>query len=203
MRLPPNVAGRSNSEIPVPSTSFIELSFELRDLNAEAAEEACFECGAASVTYSDLRDDPVLEPAPGTTPLWPTVKLRALFDAATDRAAVHAALHPRREVWVGWNTVKAIIGQRFIPGLQDRHLAKVAWEGQTTRALPPGHPIEHPEDNVDAPLAGDSGAHGPFDHIAKMSSKTFWLRSNMNALFGGALALGTLLALRRWGTARR
>jgi short-subunit dehydrogenase len=119
------------------------------------------------------------------------------------RAAVHAALHPRREVWVGWNTVKAIIGQRFIPGLLDRHLAKVAWEGQTTRALPPGHPIEHPEDNVDAPLAGDRGAHGPFDHIAKRSSKTFWLRSNMNALFGGALALGTLLALARWGNARR
>jgi short-subunit dehydrogenase len=119
------------------------------------------------------------------------------------RAAVHAALHPRREIWVGWNTVKAIIGQRFIPGLLDRHLANVAWDGQTTRALPPGHPIEHREDNVDAPLPGDRGAHGPFHHIAKTSSKTFWLRSHMSALFGGALAFGTLLALARWGTLRR
>src|SRR5688572_1342694 len=80
------------------------------------------------------------------------------------RAAVHAALHPRREIWIGWNTVKAIIGQRFIPGLLDHYLAKVAWDGQTTRVLPPGHPIEHREDNLDAPLPGDRGAHGPFDH---------------------------------------
>ena len=119
------------------------------------------------------------------------------------RAAVHAALHPRREIWIGWNTVKAIIGQRFIPGLLDRYLAKVAWDGQTTRALPPGHPIEHREDNLDAPLPGDRGAHGPFDHIAKTSSTTFWLRSNAGALFGGTLALGAVFALTRWAGQRR
>jgi short-subunit dehydrogenase len=119
------------------------------------------------------------------------------------RAAVHAALHPRREIWIGWNTVKAMIGQRFIPGLLDRYLAKVAWDGQTTRALPPGHPIEHGEDSLDAPLPGDRGAHGPFDHIAKTSSTTFWLRSNAGALFGGTLALGAVFALTRWAGQRR
>jgi len=119
------------------------------------------------------------------------------------RAAVHAALHPRREIWIGWNTVKAIIGQRFIPGLLDRYLAKVAWDGQTTRALPPGHPIEHSRDNVDAPLSGDRGAHGPFDQIAKTSSTTFWLRANAGALLSGTLALGAALALTRWATRPR
>jgi len=113
------------------------------------------------------------------------------------RAAVYAALHPRREIWIGWNTIKALLGQRFIPGLLDRYLARVAWDGQTTRSLPPGHPIEHPEDNVDAPLAGDRGAHGPFDHIARTSSKTFWLRSNAGALVGSALALGAALFVTR------
>jgi len=96
-----------------------------------------------------------------------------------------------------------LIGQRFIPGLLDRYLARVAWDGQTTRALPPGHPIEHPEDNVDAPLPGDRGAHGPFDSIARTSSKTFWLRSNAGALFGSALALGSALLVTRWATQRR
>jgi len=38
--------------------AFIELSFELRDLDVEIAENACFECGATSVTFSDMRDDP-------------------------------------------------------------------------------------------------------------------------------------------------
>ena len=37
-----------------------------------------------SITLEDAADDPVLEPAPGTTPLWPTVRLKALFDAAAD-----------------------------------------------------------------------------------------------------------------------
>jgi hypothetical protein len=27
----------------------------------------------------------------------------------------------------------------------------------------PGHPVKHDRDNVDAPLPGDRGAHGPFD----------------------------------------
>ena len=76
----------------MPSTSFIELSFELRDLNAEAAEEACFECGAASVTYSDLRDDPVLEPAPGEFRLWPATRVQALFPGDIDLAATLPAL---------------------------------------------------------------------------------------------------------------
>src|SRR5688572_23786327 len=104
------------------------------------------------------------------------------------RAVVYAARHPRRELWIGWNTIKALIGQRFIPGLLDKHLARVAWDGQTTRSLPAGHPLEHAEDNVDTPLPGDRGAHGPFDHIARTSSKTFWLRSHASALVGSALA---------------
>lgn len=62
------------------------------------------------------------------------------------RAAVHAALHPKREMWIGWNTIKGIVSQRFIPGLLDRYLAKGAWDSQTTRELPPGHPRHHHDD---------------------------------------------------------
>jgi ribosomal protein L11 methyltransferase len=45
------------------------------------------EVGATSITLEDAEDSPVLEPAPGTTPLWPRVKLKALFDSdiARDR----------------------------------------------------------------------------------------------------------------------
>ncbi|WP_133139743.1 50S ribosomal protein L11 methyltransferase [Legionella genomosp. 1] len=35
--------------------------------------------GALSITLTDKNDDPVLEPAPGTTPLWPDVVINALF----------------------------------------------------------------------------------------------------------------------------
>ena len=74
------------------STSFIELSFELRDLEAEVAEEACFACGASSVTFTDMRDDPVLEPAPGEFRLWPATRMQALFAGDVDEAGTVTAL---------------------------------------------------------------------------------------------------------------
>jgi ribosomal protein L11 methyltransferase len=67
-------------------SAFLQLSFDLRGLDAELAESACFEYGATSVTYRDLRDDPVLEPAPGEFRLWPQTSVQALFDADIDLA---------------------------------------------------------------------------------------------------------------------
>src|SRR3954470_17833893 len=72
--------------------AFLELSFELRDLDVERAEPACFDCGATSVTFSDMRDDPVLEPAPGEFRLWPATRLQALFSGDTDEAQALATL---------------------------------------------------------------------------------------------------------------
>ena len=39
------------------------------------------------------------------------------------KAIVWASRHRRRELWVGWPTVKAIVGEQFIPGLLDHYLA--------------------------------------------------------------------------------
>lgn len=50
--------------------------------------EALEETGALSITLTDKNDDPVLEPAPGTTPLWPDVIVTALY---TDPAEAHLA----------------------------------------------------------------------------------------------------------------
>jgi ribosomal protein L11 methyltransferase len=62
-----------------------------RDL-ADHAEEALFGAGAASVTLRDAADVPVLEPAPGETPLWPRVTIVGLFIGDTDPLAVLAAV---------------------------------------------------------------------------------------------------------------
>jgi ribosomal protein L11 methyltransferase len=72
--------------------SFLELSFELGALDAEVAEGACFECGASSVTYTDARDDPVLEPAPGEFRLWPATRMQALFSGDTDPLTISRSL---------------------------------------------------------------------------------------------------------------
>lgn len=62
---------------------FLQLTLDVGSRDPQPFEDALFELGAVSVTLLDAADDPVLEPAPGQTPLWPTVKVRALFEAAT------------------------------------------------------------------------------------------------------------------------
>jgi len=60
--------------------SYLELSFELGELDPATAEAACLHCGALCVTFSDARDEPVLEPAPGEMRLWRQTRLQALYD---------------------------------------------------------------------------------------------------------------------------
>jgi len=46
----------------------------------EALEQWLLEAGAASITLSDARDDPILEPLPGQMPLWQHLLVTGLFD---------------------------------------------------------------------------------------------------------------------------
>jgi ribosomal protein L11 methyltransferase len=72
--------------------SYLELSFELGELDSGAAEIACMEAGALSVSFSDARDEPVLEPGPGEMRLWRHSRLQALFDAQRADPALIATL---------------------------------------------------------------------------------------------------------------
>jgi NAD(P)-dependent dehydrogenase (short-subunit alcohol dehydrogenase family) len=100
------------------------------------------------------------------------------------RAIEYAADHPRRELWVGGSTIKAILGQKLIPGLLDRYLARKGYAGQVTDELPPTH-----GDNVDAPLPGDRGAHGSFDDRSRSSSALLWLRMHAAPLAAAMVAV--------------
>ena len=100
------------------------------------------------------------------------------------RACLHVAEHPRRELWIGWSAVKAILGQKVIPGLLDRYLGRMGYAAQQTdEPVPPGRP-----DNVDAPLPGDRGAHGDFDARARPRSAELWLTRHRGAVAAAAAA---------------
>lgn len=71
---------------------FLQFTLELGRADPEPVEEALFAVGALSVTLEDAADDPILEPAPGALPLWPTVNVKALFDADTSPDALLAEL---------------------------------------------------------------------------------------------------------------
>jgi ribosomal protein L11 methyltransferase len=70
----------------------LQLTLDIGSRDPEPFEDALFALGARSVTLEDAADDPVLEPAPGATPLWPTVVVKALFDAGADRDAIERTL---------------------------------------------------------------------------------------------------------------
>lgn len=101
------------------------------------------------------------------------------------RAVYWAATHHRRELWVGWPAVKAIVGQRVMPGFLDRLLGRTAVDGQhTDEPLPPGR-----QDNLYSPVPGDHGAHGRFDAQARRHSLQLWLDTHRAAVLA-ALAAG-------------
>ncbi len=69
--------------------SWIQLKALISPTQAEAMEESLMAAGACSVTYEDAKDQPVLEPALGTTPLWDATIITGLFSADEDMALAH------------------------------------------------------------------------------------------------------------------
>src|SRR5207302_10160005 len=68
------------------------MSFDLGSLDPQAAEDACWACGASAVTFVDARDDAVLEPLPGEFRLWPRTRLKCLFVQAHDASGIRRAI---------------------------------------------------------------------------------------------------------------
>jgi hypothetical protein len=101
-------------------------------------------------------------------------------------AIVWAAHHDRREIYVGWPAVKAIVGDKIAPGFADWYLARNGYESQQYDGLADPHRL----DNLWEPVPGDHGAHGVFDERAKDHSLQLWanLHRGLLALAGAAVA---------------
>jgi NAD(P)-dependent dehydrogenase (short-subunit alcohol dehydrogenase family) len=112
-------------------------------------------------------------------------------------AIEYAAYARRREVWVGWSTVKAIAGNRVAPGFADQYLANNGFEAQQTdQPAEPNRPH-----NLWSALPGDHGAHGTFDDRARPHSTQLWATTHRRSLVAAAFGLagavvGSVVALR-------
>lgn len=71
---------------------FLQLILPIGSADPAPFEDALLLAGASSITLQDAGDDPVLEPAPGATPLWPYVRISALFADCVDQQHVLATL---------------------------------------------------------------------------------------------------------------
>jgi len=69
-----------------------QLTLRLAAERVEQAEHLLELAGAESIALADAADDPVLEPDPYTTPLWPHVVVRAVFPASADLAPLCTVL---------------------------------------------------------------------------------------------------------------
>jgi NAD(P)-dependent dehydrogenase (short-subunit alcohol dehydrogenase family) len=112
-------------------------------------------------------------------------------------AVVWAAHHPRRELYVGWPTMKAIVGNKIVPALGDWYLARTGYQAQQTN---------EPEDptrphNLWEPVLGDHGAHGVFDARAHEWSAQSWTNTHRGWLTLVGLGLAGLAYV--WGRKQR
>jgi len=87
----------------------LELTFDLGSLDPQAAEDACWACGASAVTFVDARDDAVLEPLPGEFRLWPRTRLKCLFVQTHDAPGI------RRALGAALSLDPALIGAQQLP----------------------------------------------------------------------------------------
>lgn len=72
--------------------SFVEISFEVPEKVTVTCSDILEKLGALAVSYFDGANEPLLEPLPGTTPLWNKVKIVGLFDQNSDLPTLRKTL---------------------------------------------------------------------------------------------------------------
>src|SRR6187551_1729276 len=103
--------------------AFLQLTVAIGAADPEPYENALFAAGALSVTLEDAADDPVLEPAPGMTPLWPTVRIKAVFDGSADPSVLETLLRSQ--------------SLPSLPSLEFEQLEDRAWEREWLKDFHP------------------------------------------------------------------
>lgn len=140
--------------------SWTQLSLEAGDLDPEQLSDRLMEAGAVSVTFQDAADEPVLEPAPGATPLWSRTRVVALFEAGQSAEVLIAAL--RESLGPAADRIEvATLDDRdwvraWMDGFQPMRFGERLW------ICPSHHPPPEPEAvNIflDPGLAFGSGTH--------------------------------------------
>ncbi|MGH7904186.1 MAG: SDR family oxidoreductase [Candidatus Dormibacteraceae bacterium] len=108
-----------------------------------------------------------------------------IFQPEVPAEAVHwAAHHRRREIYVGMPTLIAILGNKLLPALGDRYLARTGFDSQQIQDMPV--PADR-SDNLFAPVPDLAATHGIFDEQAHRRSYQAWATTH-RALVAGAFA---------------
>lgn len=107
--------------------SWISVEFLVAADSHAAVCELLESAGALAITSLDAADRPVLEPAPGQTPLWPQVRLTALFEGEYDPAALLALLSTAGVEHPGYTHVADQDWARSGQDVAARHFGSRLW----------------------------------------------------------------------------
>jgi NADP-dependent 3-hydroxy acid dehydrogenase YdfG len=100
-------------------------------------------------------------------------------------AVLWAAEHTPREMVIGGSALRAIAGQKVVPGLVDRYLARGGYESQQA-----DFPVDRQRpDNLYDPVPGDFGAHGIFDDQSSTFSPQLVARTHLPLVAGVAAGI--------------
>lgn len=134
--------------------------------------------GVNTPQFDWIKTNLAMKPKPASPPYQPEVAAEAIYFAA------HAK---RKQIMVGLPTIKAIWGDRIASPFLDRYLGWTAFKGQQDR-----QPVEiDRRDNLWTPVAGDHGAHGRFDAVARSFSPQLFTTMHRKWLLAGlAFAVG-------------
>jgi short-subunit dehydrogenase len=115
-----------------------------------------------------------------------------IYQPETPAEAVYwAAHHRRRELWVGYSTMQAILGTTIAPSVADWYLAKTGFNGQQVSDMPVA--ADRP-DNLYEPVSGQAATHGIFDVGAKTTSPALWAATHRGTIAASLAGLAALSA---------
>ena len=83
--------------------------------DADKIEQHLLELDAVAVSYTDAGDEPILEPALNTTPLWSNTNLTAIFEADISLDDIKVSLNE-------------LFGEDFFKIIEEKELEDKAWE---------------------------------------------------------------------------
>ena len=141
---------------------WIEVSLSLGREEVDEAELLLERLGALAVTLEDDEDHPILEPAAGSSPLWPQVRLRGLFEQETDRGMVMGGLQelpgrPRPD-HIRWRQVDDQDWERaWMDRFRPMRFGRNLWIVPTGMEIPPDNGTI--EIRLDPGLAFGTGTH--------------------------------------------
>lgn len=101
-----------------------QFVMDLGTLNPDIVEAVFTRHGAHSITYTDASDAPVLEPAPGETPLWPDTRVTGLFPGTANLAGLE-------------DDLRASLGVDRLPAFDVAELEDRPWEREWLRDFGP------------------------------------------------------------------